>query len=164
MKIFADFTPLIKILLWIMFAISVAVIILSIIILCGVVLPVEISPAQASLLLFSSSLVAVVAILLCTIHYHVTDTHLRLKIAFLDILSGKIRIENILNIVYKVDGEKNTRKMYISYLWKSGDPVIAQIAIKPKYFDKMKNALLAKNSNIVFWDEGKTNDEITDSK
>ena len=147
-----------------MFAISIAVVVLSIVILCGVVLPLEISPAQASLLLFSSSLVAVVALLLCTIHYHLTDTHLRLKIAFFDILSGKIRIENILNIVYKVDdGEKPTRKMYISYLWKSGDPVIAQIAIKPKYFDKMKNALLAKNTNIVFWDEG-TNGETTNSK
>ena len=60
---------------------------------------------------------------------------------------GKIRIENILNIVY-TDG-----KMYVSYLWKGFDPTISQIAIKPKHFDKMKDALLAKNPNIVFYND-----------
>lgn len=141
-----------------MFAVSIAVAVLSVVILCGVAVPLEITRAQATLLLFAASFVAVVAVLLCTIFYRVTDTHLRLQIAFLDILGGRIRIENILNIVYKSDtaDKKNALRMYISYIWKGGDPVIAQIAIKPKHFDKLKNTLIAQNPNIVFWDERKT--------
>ena len=134
---------------------SIVVAVLSIVILCGVVVPLNISPAQAALLLFASSLVAVVALLLCTIYYHVTETHLRLKIAFLDILGGRIRLENILNIVYKSEEENTAPKMYISYLSQGSDPIIAQIAIRPKHFEKMKNALMSKNANIVFFDENK---------
>ena len=168
MKILANFTTLIKILIWIMFAISVAVVTLSVIVLCGVVLPIEISHGQATLLLFAFSLVTVVALLYNTIYYQVTQTHLRLKIAFLDILGGRIRLENILNIVYKVETarKKPVKKMYISYVWKGADPVIAQIAIKPKKFEKLKNELMLKNPNIVFCDEQKQeNDyEIVDSE
>ena len=167
MKVLANFTTLLKIFIWIMFAVSVTVVSLSIVILCGVVLPFEISHGQAALLLFAFSLVTVVSLLFNTIFYKVTETHLRLKIAFLDILGGRIRLENILNVVYKVDNTKSkpTKKMYISYIWKGPDPVIAQIAISPKKFEKLKNELMLKNPNIVFWDEEKqeNNDETIDS-
>ena len=75
-------------------------------------------------------------------------------------------MENILNIVYKLDTtrEKPIRKMYISYIWQGNDPVIAQIAIRPKQFEKMKTALLNSNANIVFWDEEHAKDESANSQ
>ncbi len=130
-----------------MFAISLAVVILALLIVCGVTIPIEISRAQAIILLFSASLVAVFSAMMGTIHYQINKTHLRLNLAFFDILSGRIRLENILNIVIK------NGNMYISYIWTGEDPVIAQIVIKPKYFEKMKDALMKANSKIVFYNE-----------
>lgn len=147
MRILSNFTPVIRILVWIMFAISLAVTVISALIVFGVRLPLEISPAQASVLLFSSTIVTIVSAFLGTMHYSVGSSHLRLNFAFIDVLGGRIALENILNIVLK-DG-----KMYISYIWKGSDPVIAQIAINPKNFDKMKTALMQKNPRIVFFDE-----------
>ena len=140
-----------------MFAVSVVMAVFSALVTFGVTLPINVSPAQGALLLFSSTIVAVFSLLLATVHYKVTDTHLKLNLAFFDILGGRIRIENILNIVLKTDdtAKKPQRKMYISYIWKGEDPVIAQIAISPKKFESMKELLTSKNPNIVFWDDDK---------
>lgn len=147
MRIFANFTPLIRVLLWIMFAISLIVTVFAALITFGVQLPVDVSPAQASITLFSSTIVAVFSVLLATIHYHVDEKYLRLKLAFFDVLGGRIALENLLNVVIK-DG-----KMYVSYIWKGEDPVIAQIAVHPKHFERLKDELIRKNPRIVFFDE-----------
>lgn len=141
-----NFTTLLKIFVWIMFAVSIAVTILALLVVFDAV-AVEITHAQGGLLLFSSTLVAVFSLLLGTVHYRVTKTHLRLNLAFFDIFGGKVPLENILNIVIK------NEKMYISYLVKGSDPVIAQIVIKKSSFSKMKTALMSANENIVFFDE-----------
>ena len=69
------------------------------------------------------------------------------NVFFVDVLSGRIRLDNVLNVVKKQD------KLYISYLWKGEDPVIAQIAVKPKYFDKIKNAITSANPKVRYYDE-----------
>lgn len=142
-----------------MIGVCAALAIFAILIVVGVNIPIEISHARAVILLSVSVMSIVMLLMLVTIHYKVTATHLRLVFVCWDALGGRIRIENILNIVYKTDteGKKPQRKMYISYLWKGPDPVIAQIVIKPKCFDKMRDLLLSKNANIVFYDDDAQN-------
>lgn len=147
MRINAYISPIIKILLWVIFAISVVSVVFAVLAVCNVPNVFQLSRANGIVLLSSMPVIAVFSACVATVHYKLDSTHLRLKIAFWDILGGKIRTENILNIVY-TDG-----KMYVSYLWKGFDPTISQIAIKPKHFDKMKDALLAKNPNIVFYND-----------
>ncbi len=147
MRTMANFAPPVRILLWVMFAISLVVTIFAALIVFGVTLPLDVSPAQASVTLFSSTIVAVFSVLLATIHYHIDEKHLRLKLAFFDILGGRISLQNILNVVIK-EG-----KMYISYIWQGEDPVIAQIAIAPKHFERFKDELIRKNPRIVFFDD-----------
>lgn len=72
---------------------------------------------------------------------------MRLNITFLDILGGRIRIDNILNIVIK------DHKLYISYIWQGNDPVISEIMISPKQFDSFKDILIAKNNRIVYFND-----------
>ncbi|MCH5153502.1 MAG: hypothetical protein J1F68_06075 [Clostridiales bacterium] len=153
MKFIATFTPTIKIFLYIIAVISLVGIVVGILPLAGVHL--EITTGQASLLISVCSLTLIVSIMLATIHYKVDKTHVRINIAFIDMLSGRIRLDNILNIVIK-DG-----KMYISYLWKGPDPVIALIAIKPKRYEEFKELLMSKNKNIVFYEykDGTTDSE-----
>lgn len=144
--------------------IKIICIIMAIISACGCAVAVmvfagvrlEITTGQATLLISVCPIAAIIALLLATIHYKVTDTHLKLNIGFLDILGGRIRIDKILNIVIK------DKKMYISFLWQGADPVIAQIAISPNKYEAMKDLLMAKNKQIVFFDED--NNEVTDSK
>ncbi|MCM1289276.1 MAG: hypothetical protein NC132_01260 [Corallococcus sp.] len=147
MKIFSDFSPIIKIILWILFALSIAALVLSVLVVSDAAVIRFVTKGQGWVLLFTSTLAAVISVLLATIHYQITKTHLRLNLAFFDILGGRIRLENILNIVIR------NGKMYISYIWKGEDPVIAQIAVKPKHFDKMKDALMKTNPRIVFFDD-----------
>lgn len=147
MRLFANFSPVIKIILWIIFALSIAALVVSILVVSDAVIIRFITRGQGLVSLFSSSLAAVISLLLATIHYRVTPTHLKLNVAFFDILGGRIRLENILNILIK-DGN-----MFISYLWKGEDPIIAQIAIKPKHYEKMKDYLMKANPNIVFFNE-----------
>ena len=149
----ATFTPTIKILLYAFAVISIVGIVVGIMPLAGA--HWEITTGQASQLISVCSLALIVSTLLATIHYKVDKTHVRINIGFIDMLSGRIRIDNILNIVI------DNGKMYISYLWKGPDPVIAQIAIRPKRFDEFKELLMSKNKNIVFYEN---KDESTDSE
>ena len=116
---------------------------------------IEITTGQATLLISVCSFTLVVSILFATIHYKVDDKYVHLNVAFVDMLGSRIRIENILNIVIDHD------KMYISYLWKGPDPLIALMAINPKRFGEMKDLLMSKNKNIVF---SEYKDETTDSE
>lgn len=150
----AKFTPTIKTILWIMAAISLIGLVVGVFTLAGAQL--EITSGQAVLLISVCSLTLILATLLVTIHYKVDSTHLRLNIAFVDILGGRIRIDKILNIVLEND------KMYISYLWKGPDPVIALVAINPKRFQAMQDVLTSKNKNIVIYD--KNHNGTTDSE
>lgn len=147
MRFVAYITPTIKVILWIMAAISLVGLVIGIITLAGAHL--EITSGQATLLTSVCSLTLIVALLLATIHYKVDNTHLRLNIAFVDVLSGRIRLDNILNIVIDND------YFYISYLWKGPDPVIALIAINPKRYEELKNLLMSRNKNIVFYENKK---------
>ena len=52
--------------------------------------------------------------------------------------------------------------MYISYLAEQGvDPIIAAIVISPKRYNEMKDLLMSKNPNIVFYD---SKNDSTDSQ
>ena len=153
MRIISNFAPIIKIILWILFALSIVAAVLSVLIITEATPLHLLSIGQGYVLLFTSTLSAVISVLLATIHYQITKTHLRLNVAFFDILSGRIRLENILNIVIR------DKKMYISYIWQGQDPIIALIAIRPKNFEKMKDGLLKANPNIVFFDDDTKNNE-----
>ena len=119
MRIFYNFSPVIKISLWLMFAISLIVVIFAVLIISGVTIPLNITPGQATVALFFFSITTLVSLTFATIHYRFTDTHVRLNLLFLDILGGRIAIRNILNMV------KKDNKLYISFLWTGEDPVIA---------------------------------------
>ena len=136
-----------------MAVISLAGLALGIAVVAGA--QIEITTGQATLLISVCSLTLVVSTLFATVHYKVDDKYVHLNVAFIDMLGNRIRIENILNIVIDQD------KMYISYLWKGPDPVIALIAINPKRFDAMKDLLTSKNKNIVF---SEYKNETTDSE
>lgn len=155
MRFQSTFTPTIRVILWIMAALSLLGLVVGIIVFAGAV-RWEITTGQATLLISVCSLTLIVSILFATIHYKVDATHVRLNIAFIDMLSGRIRIDKILNIVID-DG-----KMYISYLWKGPDPVIALIAIRPQRYNDFKDLLMSRNKNIVFCE--KKDDGTTDSE
>ncbi len=144
MKYRAIFSPLIRILLWIISITVVAAAVAGILTLCGVHL--EMTTAQAKLFLYCSPM-AIIAILLNTIHYKITATHIELKFAFGDVLGGRIKLDNVLNIV------KTNGKLYISYLWKGVDPVISELMISPKKFQEMIADIKSKNANVVYIDE-----------
>ena len=97
MRFMATFTPIIKIFLYIIAAISLVGIVIGILPLTGAHL--EISTGQAWLLISVCSLAMIISSLLATIHYKVDKTHVRINIGFIDMLSGRIAINNILNIV-----------------------------------------------------------------
>lgn len=141
----------IRILLWITIAVSIVGLTIGILVFAGVHL--EVTSGQATLLVSVFSLTLVFSVLLSTIHYKIDAHYIHLNIAFLDMLSNRIQIEKILEIVLY------DKKLYISYLWKGRDPVIALISISPKRFDDFKNYLISKNKNIVYYD----NDNKTES-
>ncbi len=92
------------------------------------------------------------SLMMATIHYKVTDTHLQLKMAFWDILGGRIRIENIVSLV------KKDNNLYVSFIWKGPDPVIARIAVRQQDYDRVKALLTDKNPTIFYYDEDKQTD------
>lgn len=139
--------------LWTIFALSVVFSVAAIFAIFNVLNYLEFSHADGIMLISTMPVLAVFSVCVVTVHYKLDDTHLRLNIAFWDVLGGKIRVENICNIVY-TDG-----KMYISYFWKGYDPTISQIAVDPKNFDKLRDALMSKNKRIVFFDDDKAIEE-----
>lgn len=140
--------------MWIIFAISVIGLVVGILIFAGV--HIEATTGQATLLVSACSLTLAVSLLFLTIHYKVDKDYLHLNIAFIDMLGNRIRIDKILNIVIDND------KLYISYLWKGPDPVIALVSIRPQKFDEFKDLLLSLNGNIVFYRTQQN--ETTDSE
>lgn len=140
--------------MWIIFAISVIGLVVGILIFAGV--HIEATTGQATLLVSACSLTLAVSLLFLTIHYKVDKDYLHLNIAFIDMLGNRIRIDKILNIVIDND------KLYISYLWKGPDPVIALVSIRPQKFDEFKDLLLSRNGNIVFYRTQQN--ETTDSE
>ena len=153
MRFLANFSPKLRIGFIVIAALSFVGLALGIAVLAGA--RVEITTGQATLLISVCSLTLLIAILFATIYYKVDDTFIHLNIGFIDMSGNRIRIDRILNIVVDHD------KMYISYLWKGPDPVIARIAISPKRFDAMKDLLMSKNKNIVF---SEYKDETSDSE
>lgn len=146
---------IIKIFMWALVAVSIFLIVMSIITLCDVYTFLNLTYAQAKINIATACISTIVLVGILTIRYQLDDKHLRIKLFFFDLLGGRIRYEKILNIVY------SKGMMYISYIWKGVDPVIASIMIAPSKFDKMKNELLSKNKNIVFYED---KDEISDSQ
>ena len=153
MRFLANFSPKLRIGFIVIAVLSFVGLALGIAVLAGARL--EITTGQATLLISVCSLTLVVATLFATIYYKVDDTFIHLNIGFIDMSGNRIRIDRILNIVIKDD------KMYISYLWKGPDPVIALLAINKKRFGEMKDLLMSKNKNIVF---NEYKDETTDSQ
>ena len=141
MRFMANFSPKLRVVFIAMAIISLAGLIVGVLALCHV--PIEITTVQAALLTSVCSFTLLVSILFATIHYKVDNNFVHLNIGFIDMLGNRIRIDNILNIVLEQD------RMYISYLWKGPDPVIAVIAIRKKRYDDMKELLMSKNKNIV---------------
>lgn len=145
MRFQAYFTPVIKVILYIMAVISVVGMVIGILALAKV--PIELTTGQATLLVSVCPICAVVALLFATLHYKVENVYLRLYVGFIDIFGGKVRIDKILNIVI----EDNL--MYVSYIYKGMDPIITAIVINPKRHNEMKDILIAKNPNIVVYDD-----------
>ena len=153
MKFLAYFSTKLRVGFIVMAVVSLVGLVFGIAVLAGA--HVELTTGQATLLISVCSLTLLISILFATIHYKVDDTFVHLNVAFIDMLGNRIRIDKILNIVINGD------KMYISYLWKGSDPVIALVAISQKKFGVMKDLLMSKNKNIVF---SEVNDETSDSQ
>ena len=146
MRFQAYFTPIIKIILYVMAIISLIGTVVGILVVAGV--QIELSQNRAILLLSICPLCSIIALLFATLHYKVEKNFLRLNLGFIDVLGGRIRIDKILNIVI------DDKMMYISYLHKDGaDPIIAAIVINPKRYHEMKDLLISRNPNIVFYEE-----------
>lgn len=145
MRFQAYFTPIIKILLYVMAVISFIGLIVGILLIANVHI-LDMTIGQGRLLVGVCPVCVVIALLFATLHYKVDATHVRLYMAFFDVLRGRIRIDKILNIV--IDG----KVMYISYLHEGMDPIIAALVISPKRFNEMKELLMSKNPNIQFFE------------
>ena len=154
MRFYFRSTLTIRIFLWIIAIVSLIGLIVGILVFAGV--HIEVSKGQGTLLVSTCSFTLLFSILFGTIHYKADADHLHLNIAFVDMLSNRIRIDKILNIVIK------NGVFYISYLWKGADPVISAIMINPKRYDELKTLLMSRNPNIVFYEEKQ--DETSDSK
>lgn len=147
MKFSARISPLVKTILWMIFVVSAIGTILGILLICGVPIPYMGGVDQGKIFATMCPFPAILSVLFATTHYKVTDTHLQMLIGFIDILGGRISIESILNIVV------HEKKLYISYLCKGTDPIIAEISISPNKYDKFRALLCAKNPMIVYYND-----------
>lgn len=152
MRFLAHFTPIVKIVMYVMAVISLVGMIVGILALTKAA-PIELSNTQATLLVSVCPMCVVIALVFTTVHYKVDTTHLRLYVGFIDVLGGRVRIDKILNIVIE------NKVMYISYLYQGMDPIIAAIVINPKRHKQMKELLISKNPNILFFE----NKDATDN-
>lgn len=150
MRFQAYFTPIIKVILYIMAAVSFVGLVIGILVFAKI--PIELTTGQATLLVSVCPMCVIITLLFATVHYKVEATHLRLYVGFIDIFGGKVRLDKILNIVF------DNGRMYISYLHEGTDPIIAAIVINPKRYAEMKDVLLAKNPNIQFYENKNESD------
>ena len=72
---------------------------------------------------------------------------MRLYVGPFDLFLGRVRLENILNIVVFQD------KLFISYLWQGQDPVISCLMIHKNEHELMKQCLQSKNHKIEYHEE-----------
>lgn len=151
MRYFWKTTPIIQIALYVLFAINLASVIIAILVLCDVHIA-NVTYGQATALLSVCPITTVISFLLATIHYKVDDKHVKIIFGFVDILSGKIQIEKILNVVI------SDNKLYVSYLWKGQDPIISLISISPKKYDGFVKLLQSLNKNIIYYNENENID------
>ena len=147
-------TLTLTIFLWIIAFISLVGLVVGVLALAGV--HIEVTHPQGVILVSACSFTLLVSVLFATVHYKADGTYLHLNVAFIDILSNRIRIDKILNIVI------DQGVFYISYLWKGRDPIIAAIMISPKKYDDLKKLLISHNPNIVFYENKQ--DETSDSQ
>lgn len=106
--------------------------------------PFQVMPDVSNMVLCVVSIFITISLL--TISYHITDNQLKLKIAFFDLLAGKVTIASIVNMVYKV----NEEKLYISYMCEQLDPVIVLINIPKDKIESFADYLKAQNSKIIY--------------
>lgn len=106
--------------------------------------PFQVMPDVSNMVLCVVSIFITISLL--TISYHITDKQLKLKIAFFDLLAGKVTIASIVNMVYKV----NEEKLYISYMCEQLDPVIVLINIPKDKIESFADYLKAQNSKIIY--------------
>lgn len=103
--------------------------------------------------------VCFVGILVCvsamTIRYDVKNGKLRLMFGFFDVLGGRCQLKTILNVLIKTNG-----KLYLSYMVKDGaDPLIIQVAIESKDYDRFCDILTKENEDIVVQQEYEENSD-----
>ena len=160
MKFSTRISPVVATILWIVFAVSVVGTVVGILLMCGVAIPYMGGVDQGKIFALMCPFSAILALLFATTHYRVTDTTVQMRLGFIDILGGRVAIENIINIVV------HDKKLYISYIWKGIDPVIAQISISPAKYDQFRALLVAKNPLIVYYndDEQRLNQTNDDTK
>lgn len=150
MRFQAYFTPVIKVILYIMAAVSLVGLVIGVLVFAKV--PIEVTTGQATLLVSICPPCVIITLLFATVHYKIEATHLRLYVGFIDVFGGKVRLDKILNIVF------DSGRMFISYLHEGTDPIIAAIVINPKRYIEMKDLLLAKNPNIQFYENKNESD------
>lgn len=136
---------------WITATVSFAGLIIGILLVANVPIG-TLTRGQGGVLVGFCPFATMFSLMMATIHYKVTDTHLQLKMAFWDILGGRIRIENIVSLV------KKDNNLYVSFIWKGPDPVIARIAVRQQDYDRVKALLTDKNPAIFYYDEDKQTD------
>lgn len=144
-------TPIIQITLYVLLALSVISVIFAILVKCDVRI-VDITPGQASILIAVCPFTAIISILLSTICYKVDDKCIKICFCFVDVLGGRLQIDKILNVVI------TNGNLYISYLWKGPDPIIAQISISRKKYDSFVKLLQSLNKNIIYYNENENTD------
>ena len=146
MKFKTQFPTPCTIAVWAIFVVSTITTGIAIAVLFGAVV-FNITPGQATLWVGVCPILAIVSFCLGTIHYKVENTHLRLYVGPFDLFLGRVRLENILNIVVFQD------KLFISYLWQGQDPVISCLMIHKNEHELMKQCLQSKNHKIEYHEE-----------
>lgn len=106
-------------------------------------LAIDISGAIVCLSLF------VLAVSLGGIKYKLCGEYLCQKYLFFDLLGKRVKIKNILNLVYK----KGAGKLYFSYLTDTPDPIIVLVSIDKSKVDSFVNVIKQANPSVIYFEE-----------